>query len=50
VEQNYTGQFARFLRMMTGFQVDGHVLKYDGRPFAPQQIAARVLEEVGARV
>lgn len=50
VEQNYTGQLARFLRMMTGFQVDAHVLKYDGRPFAPQQIAARVLEEVGARV
>jgi len=49
VEQNYTGQFARFLRMMTGYQADGTVLKYDGRPFSPQQIAARVLEEVGVR-
>ncbi|OUM98393.1 MAG: pyruvate ferredoxin oxidoreductase [Firmicutes bacterium ZCTH02-B6] len=50
VEQNYTAQFARFLRMMTGFEVDGSVRKYDGRPFSPQQIAARVLMEVGARV
>jgi len=50
VEQNHTAQFARLLRMMTGFQVNGSVRKYDGRPFSPQQIAARALVEVGARV
>ncbi|MBO8140872.1 MAG: 2-oxoacid:acceptor oxidoreductase subunit alpha [Firmicutes bacterium] len=49
VEQNHTGQFGRFLRMMTGFTADGHVRKYDGRPFSPQQIAAGVLKEVGVR-
>ncbi|MBX6378515.1 MAG: 2-oxoacid:acceptor oxidoreductase subunit alpha, partial [Clostridia bacterium] len=45
VEQNATGQFARFLRMCTGFQVDGQLHKYDGRPFSPQEIAAGVAKE-----
>lgn len=46
VEQNYTGQFARLLRMCTGYSVEGTMCKYDGRPFSPQQIASRCLEEV----
>jgi len=49
VEQNYTAQFCRLLRMETGYKVDHAVLKWDGRPFSPQEIAASVLEEVGAR-
>lgn len=47
VEQNYTAQFCRLLRMETGYKVDHAVLKWDGRPFSPQEIAASVLEEVG---
>jgi len=40
VEQNYTSQLARLLRMTTGVQVDGTLNKYDGRPFAPEEIVA----------
>ncbi len=40
VEQNYTGQFARFLRMTTGHEVTGWVRKFDGRPLAPHEILA----------
>ncbi|MDI3316649.1 MAG: 2-oxoacid:acceptor oxidoreductase subunit alpha [Bacillota bacterium] len=50
VEQNYTGQFRRFLRMMTGYQAEALVRRYDGRPLAPTEIAQGVLEEVGAGV
>ena len=46
VEQNYTGQFARLLRMCTGFSVSRIIRKFDGRPFSPQQIATACLEEV----
>jgi 2-oxoglutarate ferredoxin oxidoreductase subunit alpha len=42
IECNYTGQFARHLRAETGFSVDDLILKYDGEPFEPAQIAAQV--------
>ncbi len=47
VEQNFTGQFCRLLKTETGYEVDHKVLKWDGRPFSPQEIAQSVLEEVG---
>ncbi len=42
IEQNYTGQLARLIRMMTGRALDGQILAYDGRPFSPQEIVAAV--------
>jgi 2-oxoglutarate ferredoxin oxidoreductase subunit alpha len=42
VEMNSTGQFARHLRAETSHAVSDHILKYDGEPFEPAQIAARV--------
>jgi 2-oxoglutarate ferredoxin oxidoreductase subunit alpha len=38
VENNYSGQFARYLRSETGIAADGHVRKYDGEPFMPHHI------------
>jgi 2-oxoglutarate ferredoxin oxidoreductase subunit alpha len=38
VENNYSGQFARYLRSETGIVADGHVRKYDGEPFMPHHI------------
>jgi 2-oxoglutarate ferredoxin oxidoreductase subunit alpha len=38
VENNYSGQFARFLRSETSFEADGHIRKYDGEPFLPHHI------------
>lgn len=46
VEQNYTSQFARLLRMMTGFEVHATVNKFDGRPIAPQEILTQIEGEV----
>jgi 2-oxoglutarate ferredoxin oxidoreductase subunit alpha len=42
VEMNATGQFARHLRAETGHGVSEQILKYDGEPFEPGQIAAQV--------
>ncbi|MGH7302796.1 MAG: 2-oxoacid:acceptor oxidoreductase subunit alpha [Candidatus Rokuibacteriota bacterium] len=39
VENNYSGQFARYLRAETGFTADGHIRKYDGEPFMPHHLA-----------
>jgi 2-oxoglutarate ferredoxin oxidoreductase subunit alpha len=38
VEQNYTSQLARLIRMSTGRSVDRTVNRYDGRPFSPEDI------------
>jgi 2-oxoglutarate ferredoxin oxidoreductase subunit alpha len=48
VEQNYTSQLARLLRMTTGIKVDETLNKYDGRPFAPEEIAAGLGKEVAS--
>jgi len=42
VENNYSGQFARYLRSETGFAADGHIRKYDGEPFMPHHIVEGV--------
>jgi 2-oxoglutarate ferredoxin oxidoreductase subunit alpha len=45
VEGNATGQLAHLIRAETGRDVTGKVLKYDGRPFSPAVIAARIRAE-----
>lgn len=46
VENNYSGQFARYLRSETGISADGHIRKYDGEPFAPHHIVEAVMEQL----
>jgi len=48
VEQNYSGQFARLLRMVTGFEVEAMLNKFDGRQFTPGEILEGLEEAVGA--
>lgn len=38
VENNYSGQFARYLRSETGIAADAHIRKYDGEPFLPHHV------------
>lgn len=38
VENNYSGQFARYLRSETSIVADGHIRKYDGEPFMPHHV------------
>ncbi|NLA75173.1 MAG: hypothetical protein GX846_06865 [Deltaproteobacteria bacterium] len=41
VEGNATGQFARLIRMETGFHIHKQVLRYDGLPITPDFIINR---------
>ncbi|KTB48823.1 2-oxoacid:acceptor oxidoreductase subunit alpha [Dehalogenimonas alkenigignens] len=40
VEANFTGQLENLIRAETGVSADGHVRKYDGRPFTANEIVA----------
>jgi 2-oxoglutarate ferredoxin oxidoreductase subunit alpha len=44
VENNYTGQFAQYMRGETGIAADAHIRKYDGEPFTPHHVAEGVRE------
>ena len=46
VENNYSGQFARYLRSETGFSAHGHIRKYDGEPFRPHHIVEAVKDQL----
>lgn len=50
VENNYSGQFARYLRSETSFVPNGYIRKYDGEPFMPHHIVEAVKEQLGGRV
>lgn len=49
VENNYSGQFARYLRSETSFVPDGNIRKYDGEPFMPHHIVESVKEQLGGK-
>jgi 2-oxoglutarate ferredoxin oxidoreductase subunit alpha len=46
VENNYSGQFARYLRSETGYVPSGYIRKYDGEPFMPHHIVEAVKEQL----
>ncbi len=48
VEQNSTAQLGRLISEQTGIQYDHAVLKYDGRPFFPNDIANQVTQHIGS--
>jgi len=50
VENNFTGQFARYLRSETSFVADGHIRKYDGEPFMPHHIVDAVREQLAGTI
>lgn len=43
VEQNATGQLAALIREHTGILIKEKILKYDGRPFFPEEIVEKVI-------
>lgn len=47
VENNFTGQLADIIKEKTGKSVDKKILKYDGRPFYPEEIH-QAIKEVAA--
>jgi|AGTN01.2.fsa_nt_gi 2-oxoacid:acceptor oxidoreductase, alpha subunit len=42
VEVNYTSVMAKLVKMETGISMDGHINRYDGEPFEPQNIIDEV--------
>ena len=46
MESNATGQLAWLIRAETGQQVNGNILKFDGRPLTPSIIIEAVKKEV----
>jgi 2-oxoglutarate ferredoxin oxidoreductase subunit alpha len=44
VENNYTGQFAQYMRGETGITAHAHIRKYDGEPFTPHHVVEGVRE------
>ena len=49
VENNQSGQFARYLRSETGFAAHGHIRKYDGEPFMPHHIIEAVKAQLAGQ-
>jgi 2-oxoglutarate/2-oxoacid ferredoxin oxidoreductase subunit alpha len=49
VENNFSGQFARYLRSETSFVANGHIRKYDGEPFMPHHIVEAVKEQLAGK-
>ncbi|MFH1934155.1 MAG: 2-oxoacid:acceptor oxidoreductase subunit alpha [Pseudomonadota bacterium] len=47
VENNFTGQFADLFSSQTGVPIFHKVLKYDGRPFSPQEVVKEVKNSIG---
>lgn len=46
VEQNSTAQLGRLIREQTSLSYSGYVLKYDGRPFYPAEIADGIKNQI----
>src|SRR5258706_12761999 len=49
IENNFSGQFARYLRSETGMSAHGHIRKYDGEPFMPHHIVNAVKEQLAGK-
>ncbi len=49
IENNFSGQFARYLRSETGIAAHGHIRKYDGEPFMPHHIVNAVKEQLAGK-
>jgi len=49
VENNYSGQFARYLRSETSYTPNGYIRKYDGEPFMPHHIVEAVKEQLSGK-
>ena len=44
VENNQTAQMASVIRENTGIRIENRILKYDGRPFSPEELYTKFKE------
>src|SRR5207237_8836667 len=45
-KNNYSGQFARYLRSESSYVPNGYIRKYDGEPFMPHHIVEPVKDQL----
>lgn len=46
IENNATSQFGMLVKLHTGREADGSILKYDGMPFSVEELAAGIKKEI----
>ena len=46
IENNATGQFAKFIRSETGYEFKTKILKFDGRPFTVESLMKEINEHI----
>lgn len=46
VENNSTAQLSQLIKSQMTIEIEGHILKYDGRPFYGDELKARITREV----
>lgn len=49
VENNSTAQLAQLIKSQLSIEFQGHILKYDGRPFYGEELYTRITQEVLSR-
>ena len=49
VENNYSGQFARYLRSETSFVPNSYIRKYDGEPYMPHHLVEAVKDQLAGK-
>ena len=47
IEQNATGQFARLVKVETGYEFDAAINRYDGRPFLLEEMTGELNAHIG---
>ncbi len=46
IEHNATGQFARLMKVETGYEFGAHIHRFDGRPFLHEELVREVKEKI----
>ena len=49
IENNFTSQMGRLIRMETGFNIQDKILKYDGEPFFLAGLAYKEVKKILAK-
>lgn len=49
IECGYGAQLAGLVKQQTGYEITNHLLKYDGRPFYPEEIIAQIKKALVAK-
>ena len=49
IECNYSAQMSGLIKERTGIEIENNLLKYDGRPFYPEEITAQIKKVLSSK-